>query len=539
MYNSLGTYCTAYVDISTAYLHGSFNATWSPMYPWIIGLMFHILRASPQLESYYSWLVEFLIYLFALICFEFFLNRLIILHRKESNIIFKESYLKLPEWAVVTIGYSLFIFTSLRFITIMPLSPDMLVSAFVYLICGVILHIQNGFYSWFIFLLLGLILGFSYLTKAAMFPLAFVFLAISILPVPDFKQKLFYLLIGLVTFSLISSPYIISISKSRGYITISDVAKHNYALYVNKLPDNWLEGKAGRMWGKPIHPMKEIIDNVPLYIFGTPFKEATYPFSYDDTYWYEGVKLHFDLKEQIKTILINAEECYRIFRIQDKLIVCCFILYFMSPRGWFRLKDTLKYWSLLIPAMAAFGMYSLIHLEERYVAAFIVLLWLGLLCGVKLLNSQDSKRLLSCITIVILISVTGYLSRETISNISNVISDFINEKNKNMSWLIASSLNQMGLKEGDKIACIADEDAGFYWARLDKLKIVAQLKNMDEASFWKANLEVKSKVINAFAKTGAKAIVAAGIPEYACNYATRTGWQRIRNTGWYVYFFKR
>ena len=61
---------------------------------------------------------------------------------------------------------------------------------------------------------------------------------------------------------------------------------------------------------------------------------------------------------------------------------------------------------------------------------------------------------------------------------------------------------------------------------------------MDEDNyhgFWAANSITKSKIINAFAKTGAKVIVTNGIP----NYASTTGWQMIGSTDRYAYFLQK
>ena len=109
-------------------------------------------------------------------------------------------------------------------------------------------------------------------------------------------------------------------------------------------------------------------------------------------------------------------------------------------------------------------------------------------------------------------------------------------KGVNNNWVIAKELNKIGLKEGEKIASIS-YDTGACWARLSKLMIVAELISNDENIFWSANEEVKTKAIKAFANSGAKAIVACHIPEYATDYAKRNNWKRIADTGYYVYVF--
>jgi len=53
--------------------------------------------------------------------------------------------------------------------------------------------------------------------------------------------------------------------------------------------------------------------------------------------------------------------------------------------------------------------------------------------------------------------------------------------------------------------------------------------------FWKADPTVKSDVINAFARAGVKAVVTETPPEGT----DLSGWQKIRQTDYYVYILNR
>src|SRR2546427_3832923 len=63
----------SYLDIADAYSRGDWskaiNAYWSPLYSWILGVVMSVLRPSPYWELPVVQLVNFGIYLFALICF--------------------------------------------------------------------------------------------------------------------------------------------------------------------------------------------------------------------------------------------------------------------------------------------------------------------------------------------------------------------------------------------------------------------------------------------------------------------------------------
>src|SRR5437764_989626 len=107
----------SYLDMGDAYMRGDWrmaiNAFWSPLYSWILGAFIKILKPSPAWEYPLVHLVNFLIYVAALACFDFFMRSLI-KHRRNTGIVSgtHEDH-GLPEWALWVLGYSLFVWTSL------------------------------------------------------------------------------------------------------------------------------------------------------------------------------------------------------------------------------------------------------------------------------------------------------------------------------------------------------------------------------------------------------------------------------------------
>jgi len=59
-----------------------------------------------------------------------------------------------------------------------------------------------------------------------------------------------------------------------------------------------------------------------------------------------------------------------------------------------------------------------------------------------------------------------------------------------------------------------------HWARLARVHIVAELPNTDAGTFAAADDSRRREVIDAFAKTGAKAVIATRVPENV----TLPGW---------------
>ena len=530
--NVLNTDVVSYLDIGDAYLRGDWklaiNAVWSPLYSWLLALVMFILKPSPYWEGTCICFLNFVIYLLTIICFEFLLNELIYYHRETSSKLSKKNIIIFPEWAFYSLGYVLFIFCSLELIGLFSLSPDMCVSAFVYLISGIILRIRAGATGWFIFFLFGFTLSIGYLAKAPMFLLAFVFLIISVFSIGNLKIALPRILVSLICFFLIAGPFIFLLSKSKGYLTFNENGKLNYAYHVNNLPENWLDGIPA--FGLPLNPMEKIFDNPRIRGYGTIFKEVTYPPLYDPSYWDEGLKLHFDLKEQIRAFLINIKEYgYLFFHLQAELVFACLILFCFSSRKWLCLKDLLESWIIIIPALSGMIMYSLVHVENRYIGAFILLIWMSIFLAIRLPNSKDSMRLLSYTAVVILTMVFIRVSHLTMQNISKITQDLAKGKEANTNWLIANGLNKIGIKAGDKVIALS---ANLYWARLAKLKIVGEV----DGDLWNIciNSKVQPQIIAAFASIGTKAIITDDTDSVR-KFPFGSPWQRIGKTNYYVY----
>ena len=78
--HTMGPDGVSYLDIGEAYWRGDFqmaiNAYWSPFYSWLLGFALTVLKPSPYWEFAVVHLVNFIIYLGALLCFEFLLRQL-------------------------------------------------------------------------------------------------------------------------------------------------------------------------------------------------------------------------------------------------------------------------------------------------------------------------------------------------------------------------------------------------------------------------------------------------------------------------------
>lgn len=250
----------SYLDMGEAYLRADWktavNAHWSPLYSWLLGLAMVVLKPSPFWEFSVAHLVNFAIYLLTLGSFHFFLLESLHYNRGQGAESSGNGGVTLPDWAWIALGYTLFIWSTLNLITISLVTPDMLVAAFVYMASGILLRIRRGSASWLTFILLGLVVGFGFLAKSPMLPLGLVFLGVSMFSVGNLRRAIPRVVVALVVFLLVASPYVLVLSRSKGRLTIGDTAKLAYSWWVNGTTYgvHWQGEPPGS--GTPQHPTR-------------------------------------------------------------------------------------------------------------------------------------------------------------------------------------------------------------------------------------------------------------------------------------------
>ena len=533
----------SYLDMGDAYLRGDWgvavNAYWSPLYAWLLGLALLALKPSPYWEFAVVHFVNFAIYLCAMAAFHFLLRELIRHHRTRTAELGPDRRATLPDWAWWAFGYGLFVWSSLHLIGMKRVNPDLCAAVFLYLAAGLLLRIGRTSGSWGMFVLLGLVLGFGYLTKAAMFPLAFVFLALTYVVAADIRTAAPRLLVALTSFLIVASPFIITLSRAKGRLTFGDSATLNYAWHIDgvKRYVHW-QGEHLR-GGVPRHPTRKILEQPAIYEFSSPIG-GTYPPWYDASYWYEGVTPFLNPAYLARAFVLNAGHCaFKAFvgLTQFGLIAGLLMTWLAGDRRWSCLGfDKVAHASLLIPALAALGMFCLVHVDARYIAAFIVLLWLGMFSGVRVPDSTEAQKVVCCGALAMVVLVWFGTVAETVRmGYGPGGPTSWRDASDHPHWQVADGLARMGIRPGDKVACIGSGFEASYWARLARVNIVAELPPPHPAEFrpayWSVDYFADPRILAAFSRTDAKAIVAEDVPASLA----RTGWRRIGRTHHYAY----
>ncbi len=524
----------SYLDIGDAYFRADWanavNAVWSPLYSWILGLVNFVVKPSMSWEFPTVHIVNFLIFLAALASFEFMWGNVRTTVPDSENSIIHD----LLWW---TLGYLLFIWTSLGLIEIWSVTPDMLMATFVFLAAGLIARIRSGDDSLRLFPILGLILGLGYLAKTFMFSVALVFLVLAWLIQKWTWTALSRTLLAVAVFLLMSLPYIAVISQAKGKLTIGESGTVTYLRHVVGIPYPHWQGDPEHNI-VPTHPSRVIHQSPPVYEFGEPIG-GTYPISIDPSYWYEGIRVPISLNDLLIPLFASGMFYLELFfQKQGILVSCVLALYLMGHKQKRTFSEILYQWALVIPAIIAFGLYALVLVEARYIGAFVLLFWTDILANICLPNSQNNNLWMRVLTSL---AAFGLLANIILFNLDGFarLNPFLKDSLVPTSTApsakplaVAQTLQTLGIKQGDKVGVIGYAYDSF-WARLAGVKIVAEMLEADAEDLWRGDDALERSILLSFAGAGVKAVVAENVPPYA----HLTDWQQVGNSNYYIYIF--
>jgi hypothetical protein len=511
-----------YLDLASAYLHRDFaqaiNAYWSPMYCWMAAIPLSFL-SSGYWESTMLHVLNFAGLLVALRCFEYFFIAFVELAARLRSSA-EQPALDDDHWWLL--GYGLFFSTMLGVLTMSPATPDIWVCVVTYLAMGTLLRIgidpdKSRYYP-----VLGLLLGIGYLTKSFYFPLSFVYFLAAACLAGEWRRRLPRILFAVLIFSMIAGPCILLLSRTKHRLTFGDVGKIGYAESMNPIPQAFF-WQGDERSGTPTHPPRRILTDPAIFEFGAPVG-GSYPPSYDMSYWLEGVKIHFNVPGQLRILRQSAGTLFLIFLDQIEFAVAVAILFFVHQQRQQVFLCIVRFWPLWVVPASACVAYSLVLVENRYLAPFLVFLWLTLFVAVIPYFGGYSRRL-AVAAIVGALLITGLkTSKHFVSDLAAM------GHQENEFWQAAQGLHRLGVRPGEKVAIITGP-ANAHWARLAGVKIVAELPVGQEGIFWRGDESARTRVYGAFLATGSRAVIVKDPPVDA----VRDSWTQLGNSSFYAH----
>ncbi len=498
--NTFGPDPRSYMELARAILRHDWamatNAYWSALYPWLLAADLGIVKPSLRWEFPAAHALSFPMYLAAIAAFEFFWVSL--LRRREMNPPISRKSVPLAPPQMWILGYSLFIWSTIGDLVLL-INPDLLVTASALLAAGLLLRMEvaggarKALYVWF-----GVCLGFGYLAKAILFPMAFVFLAMMIaISKSSLRRNSRWLALAMLIFVAIASPEIVLLSHAKGRITFSDTAKLNLAWFNYQLPyRNWQGQPPGT--GTPVHPTRKLFDHPAVYEFNGPLR-SSYPPWFDPSYWNEG------LSPKFRVGIVTRHALHELVRLGGMLLhptawLAGMLLIFLGSDFKETLKGIAVYRHLILIACTALALFCLTVVQGRFLAPWELMIWGSILAGVRLRPSPAPVyRWVAAAVSLALVAAVGYMVYgESIHGFHNDAS---------AEYAIAEGLLKMGLQPGEKVGAIGfDMDA--HWVYLARLSIVAEIGTDETCLFWSEPAATQAQVLEKFGQAGASVVVA-------------------------------
>jgi hypothetical protein len=257
------------------------------------------------------------------------------------------------------------------------------------------------------------------------------------------------------------------------------------------------------------------------------------------TYWNEGLKFHFSASVVARHAAHNLKRILSSF-LQPKIwVLAMLILAVLSARS--SLAGIASYWPLMLPAMAAFAMYSLTFAESRYMAGWEMLVWAAFLFGLRI-RSESATRILPFLApltaAVMLLSSANGIRAELKQG---------RHDDAGSQYRMVEELQQLGVQPGKKLAAIGF-DNDIHWAYLDRLAVIAEINADQTCAFWSSAPDAQQEILNRFKQAGATLVVAhvkSGMqstssqnpPDLAACSHPEAGWKTLPD-GNLVYFLK-
>jgi hypothetical protein len=489
----------SYLDLSDSvlagHLSGVVNGHWSPAYPVLAAIVRLVARPSRAWEFASLKLVNFGLLVFAVLSFRYFLRAFIKWQQRDADGTGVGPSEK--QWTII--GFSLFGWVALYGVQVIANTPDLGVLGFVFLALGIVVSLRlDAGPQLASFAGLGVVLGLGYLCKTILLPLAIVILPLAWLSPRGLKHGLLAGVVSVTAMVAVAGPFVFVLSRQMQMFTIGESGRNNYIWYVEpQLPDhNWAGPTSdGRM---PTHPMRQISTTPAAFEFDAPIG-GTYPGWTDPAYWYVGIKPRF-APERLLTRLVNSSVAYwQQFGLV--MIGGWLVLVVVSGGIHATLRRLTRSEVLLVPALAGLSMYGCIYdfpgrFEMRYIAPFVVLLPLALLATVRMPASWGQRvfRGVAVVAILVFAQAVADRARDDVRILTQT---------GNEPWAVAEGLRAAGLRAGDRVAHLGDR--GYYWARLLRVTIVAEIPDADQ--WWAQSDEVRSALIQRLRQAGIRAIV--------------------------------
>jgi hypothetical protein len=162
--------------------------------------------------------------------------------------------------------------------------------------------------------------------------------------------------------------------------------------------------------------------------------------------------------------------------------------------------------------------------STRYVAVFVVILFAAMFSGVRLPDSDRSRRALAALTVLGAVLTGVHFTARSALRPQAIGPPLPADQLVD----VVAGMQSIGVGPGSRVAIIGRKIEHVFWARLGRIKIVAQIPDTD--AFLRSDPAVQRQLAIALSRAGADALISwGGVATYSS-----LPWQRVGATGYYA-----
>jgi len=477
--------------------HGVINGYWNPLYPAALALghsIFHSTRYN-ELRAYY--MVNFGVFLLEMLAIVVFADALIQLRdirqgvtaSKDASSVLPASFV-LDRYTLRYLGVGLLVISTQRELSMGKVRPDALLQAFLLLgLAALLKHLATSQLRYAA--LMGVFLGFAYLTKS----FAFLFTLLCVLALILFRafwqrhsasRIVVASLLALVCFSVIAGPFIAALSKQKGRFDFGDSGTLNYAWFISGTEKMHLQPYQTFLFGSAEvhlkHPEKQLLQSPAIFSY-RELPYGTYPDWFDNSFWNDQVKAHMNPRIEIVVVGQCIVRIIRYIANHPEAWLLLGLLVLMGgrlPQDWQPTSNA--FW--VVPFLLGFGVlgiYGMVNIEDRYITVGLLAVLLSIFAALRFspaVQASATRTGASAAVVLLALLAVGESTR-TVGELRREL-PFAGLP---VGWYsprifgAAHALNDLGVGPGDTVACIGTTACLYdpYWARLAGVRVLTEI----------------------------------------------------------------
>jgi hypothetical protein len=541
-----GSDAVQYLDIARAFgrgdWHTALNPLWSQGYPALLALLRPALPSGPDGEWWAIRGLNFAIFVSCWLAFAIFVRLLL----RERG------------WSGVTLvgAVCAFVTTQICMDQVSRVGPDQLVAAIFFAVCALLLRMRREPKP-VTAAALGVLLGLGFLVKSIFLPLGCCAVLLVAAGLIARRQRLWLAMPAAGLFAMLVAGYGAALSHEVGYTTLGEAGSLNYAWHVNRLA-KWVHWEGGvepadKAWpkpwiarftrwrsdppdfGQPEHASERVGAAPAMYVFHAPV-DATYAPYFDPPYFYRGYRHFMRWRYEVVALGKNTGDLLQALAKQPFLWAVAVVwLMVVSQREARRrmgvaLREQLRdSWPVRALAVAGVAIYLPVHLEGRYLAAFLCVLVVlkldNLVHGLTGSWAQISG-------VVLLVGFSLGLVKDQSGVWARALHRW--SYHEVLEWREARQLEAEEFVPGSEVGVIGwGPNVQCDWAYLAGLRIVSEIESPDdEKAFWALGPLDRNAVMLRFRQSGATEVITRDKPP-----EDAAGWSEVGELPMWVYRF--